>query len=492
MKGNKIKKAIFANVSLLLSVIILCTASMPALATEVADDPQNVSAVYASRIIADNKTVYDEHLEIAQKLEKCFRNRSIELTLRTRDVDSKEISKITREIVSRNPELFYVNINKILCICTGTRLDVVMPNYLYSESEIASKSVELDNAIRKYLGYVNSNMSEIDKALILHDKLIADCEYNESAVTVYDALVKGEASTAAFAMAYSALLARAGIYSEIVFSADMYRYWNKIKINGSYYNVDVAYDASRDVRYGRVSHKYFMLSDSAFKSTDNYRKAHIGFDDAYYKAASTKYDKSRLGTFDNPLCYIDGKFYTIDNNSTSAYDRCLITYVPATDTAKLVKKLNETWFVGEGTYFNGGFMGIGNVGNVLYYNTTNCIMQYNVSNNTSQVYYKDNTLKNYSNYYGMKIENGAIYANISKTPNESGTEKYIAKVTVNNRAIGDANMDNRLDISDATIIQKYIVGLISSKDIDLIAADYNGDGAVDVDDATAIQWLLFS
>lgn len=54
----------------------------------------------------------------------------------------------------------------------------------------------------------------------------------------------------------------------------------------------------------------------------------------------------------------------------------------------------------------------------------------------------------------------------------------------------DVNRDGKLNISDATAIQKYRAGLLSDDDIDSAQADINKDGDVTIRDATYIQLIL--
>lgn len=53
--------------------------------------------------------------------------------------------------------------------------------------------------------------------------------------------------------------------------------------------------------------------------------------------------------------------------------------------------------------------------------------------------------------------------------------------------LGDVNMDGKINILDATEIQKYKAGLAELKDVQLEVADVNGDSKVDILDATEIQ-----
>ena len=52
--------------------------------------------------------------------------------------------------------------------------------------------------------------------------------------------------------------------------------------------------------------------------------------------------------------------------------------------------------------------------------------------------------------------------------------------------IGDVNSDGKVDIDDATLIQKYSIDL-PVDGFDVNAADVNGDGRISVLDTTCVQ-----
>ena len=56
-----------------------------------------------------------------------------------------------------------------------------------------------------------------------------------------------------------------------------------------------------------------------------------------------------------------------------------------------------------------------------------------------------------------------------------------------NVILGDANLDGKVNVKDATIIQKHLAKLTSLEGDALIAADVNGDGKLSVQDATNVQ-----
>ncbi len=53
--------------------------------------------------------------------------------------------------------------------------------------------------------------------------------------------------------------------------------------------------------------------------------------------------------------------------------------------------------------------------------------------------------------------------------------------------LGDVNRDGKVNIRDATAIQKYLAKLVKAEDIDLLAADFTQDSRINIKDATGIQ-----
>ncbi len=89
-------------------------------------------------------------------------------------------------------------------------------------------------------------------------------------------------------------------------------------------------------------------------------------------------------------------------------------------------------------------------------------------------------------YGGSAVDNQAFFDSKGKALPSLDVFKMVSEDVLR----GDTNADGRLNIRDATVIEKYLVKL---KDLDsrsLRAADFNGDGRVSVEDATVIQKTL--
>lgn len=71
--------------------------------------------------------------------------------------------------------------------------------------------------------------------------------------------------------------------------------------------------------------------------------------------------------------------------------------------------------------------------------------------------------------------------------NSDGTVNKSISVTAFLSKDNDVDLDGLVSVTDATLLQKYVVGIATLTDDQKLLADCNGDGAIDVRDATYIQ-----
>lgn len=196
-------------------------------------------------------------------------------------------------------------------------------------------------------------LTDVQKALILHDRIIAKCEYdtvaadeleyfykinegNENAVppwdaafTAYGAIDEGSAICQGYTEAYEYLLKKVGIESVRCESNYLNHIWNILFINGKSYHVDVTWDdpvalvdengniVPKSLDY--ISHKNFMLSSMAI-----FQNGH-NIDNKYYDYNFTPDDE----TYDNYFwksCHHEtfliggGLYHYNDDNDLCEYD----------------------------------------------------------------------------------------------------------------------------------------------------------------------------
>lgn len=102
----------------------------------------------------------------------------------------------------------------------------------------------------------------------------------------------------------------------------------------------------------------------------------------------------------------------------------------------------------------------------------------------------------------FKILDGATNSNISITYDENNVfdssfnnEKFdvingSVSIVSSSYKIGDTNLDGKVNIIDATLIQKHLAQLVTLSDDSLKVADTNKDGKINIIDATLIQKYL--
>lgn len=188
-------------------------------------------------------------------------------------------------------------------------------------------------------------LQDWQKALVLHDRLILRCRYDETLQkeTGYDLLINGSTVCAGYAALYQDLLQRVGIPSVVVESEEMNHAWNLVQLDGSWYHVDVTWDDPVPDLEGRVQHTHFLRTDEEIRSGE---KPHYGWetdiscaDDRYSDAFWTELSTQVIFT-DKNTCYY-GK---LKENRLTVYKRT----VSKESEKSIYKEDNDFWDVGEG------------------------------------------------------------------------------------------------------------------------------------------------
>ncbi len=135
---------------------------------------------------------------------------------------------------------------------------------------------EAESAADKAVGaIITPEMSDREKIKAIHDYIILNCSYdykNYVSGTIsfdsrlaYGALCAKNAVCQGYTAAFNMLAKRAGIYSEVVTgnapgNGDTHA-WNKVTLDGKTYYLDVTHDDPVPDQLGRISYRYFMLTD---------------------------------------------------------------------------------------------------------------------------------------------------------------------------------------------------------------------------------------
>lgn len=330
---------------------------------------------------------------------------------------------VFNDIICSNPRYFDLVQYKILI--TGDH------KYLYSLELTYNLSLDvyLDQlaACDKVADYLVGDLVNADiypdiKALIAHDRLALWNEYDHEMAdsddrhaytpcqTMYGALVLQKSVCEGYTMAYSYMLDKLGITNYNCETKCGKHVWNIVKLNQSYYHVDVTWDDA-DGAYGEVEHENFLCSNADF-GHEKYE-----FDrtptNTYYDNFWWQYSFSEFQLINDDVWFVINR----DKDGTS-WKKGLICYYDF-DTDKVysvVDVSSEKWYTTSGSYYVNNQTRLDTDGTYLYYNLPHSIVRLDV-NNYSKTTVKSVNYANYHNIWGFKLENGVLFCQIYKNAN---------------------------------------------------------------------------
>lgn len=478
--------------ALLLSVILLTSLCTTAFAAE-----KTPNGMIDKRVSADTAFVRT-HVDAMDAIRTGALQLREEINLSSFLIPAADAKTLLSAVKSCYAELFFVGKN--FSYSTTFRDGTQYIYNLFPQYEASSVS-ELNNMLSAffekadaYLALLDDSMNDFTKAIVLHDAIVLNAEYfitkNGRQGTPYTLMVEGWGKCEDYTRCYAYLLAQAGIKSEIVDSDSMAHEWIKIQLEGRYYEVDITWDdptsPDRSTDYpGRVSHDFFLFSDSAF--TDHYDYSTVN------PSADTTYDHYYLHHMDSQLCMVNGTLYGIYSYSSGGVQIKLVAYTAANELTTVLDigaAVGQAegfrayrWSAGGNSYYLSSYANLGAYDGLLYYNMPKSIYVYDPASGVNL------KLADYSNdnqLFGMKISNGTIYGNDSENATVSGSLIKVCACL----QIGDVNNDGAVNILDATHIQRHIANFFTLVDADAMKADFDRNGSININDVTSIQYAI--
>ena len=240
------------------------------------------------------------------------------------DEELDAMAGIYWQVCHDHPELFYVGTTvNYSGVQIGNQIIAfeLTPEYFPDVSD--ETLAQFDAAVAAALSQVDESMSDLEKALVLHDYIAVNCAYNWKIATqgssqddddrlfsAYGALVDGDAVCQGYALAYQLLLSRAGVTSRIVSGVN--HMWNMVQLNGAWYHVDVTWDDPVPDMAGTASHSYFLVTDDQIRDSGS----HSRWDADAPASTSTAYQSGYVfRDMESPLYWRDGAFYYVKGSA---------------------------------------------------------------------------------------------------------------------------------------------------------------------------------
>lgn len=185
------------------------------------------------------------------------------------EISGKTYSKIYCLLEKQEGELFFIDSTYY----TAKKIRTAKIIYREDKNKIKKMRLELEAAADEGVENAGGSSNEYDTVMKIHDYIINKCRYIEEneggyCATAYGCLVQNEANCEGYAKAFDLLASRMGLESVLVTGTTddgENHAWNQVKVDGSWYNIDVTWDDT-DVD-GDMRRAYFLCDDEFFGET---------------------------------------------------------------------------------------------------------------------------------------------------------------------------------------------------------------------------------
>ena len=234
-------------------------------------DGRDVYEHYKSILSEKEKIVYDELKEAYLQFKPSF-------STTVEEIKSKELKNAFSAVILDHPEIFWIDsYSSIGDIFTGTINTnmVIRLRYTFTKEEALKIKEEIEPKYKEIIREAEKYRSDEKKVKYVHDKLIEISTYTgytysqkdkfQSFVSIFET---GDTVCAGYSYGFKFIMDNLGIPSISVENIDstdssQSHIWNKVLLNGKWYNLDITWDAqlSND---NEVSYKYYILDNNEF------------------------------------------------------------------------------------------------------------------------------------------------------------------------------------------------------------------------------------
>ena len=370
-------------------------------------------------------------------LEECvvnaWENFETEIDISAYGISRAEASANYLQILNNHPSFFYVVSSVGVSYNSSTNMALgYIVEYIDTEENILAQQADFNKEVEKAQTWVTSGMSDMEKALAVHDYLVLECEYDKENLdknmvpdvshSAYGALVDKIAVCDGYSKAYACVLDELGIKSTIVSSESMDHAWNLVSLGGEWYHVDATWDDPTWDCIGRVGHNYFLLSDEVISdSTHQHSGWNVG-----YEAVSKIYDNEFWSEVTSAFCYQNGNWYfaRYDENSGATN---LVKRPESLRPESLLNASEEIVYTEKNTWNNYRgclYLDLEPIKNELYFNTTTGI--YKLDKNGAAVKVYEPERPDGQIIFGFTLRgNLACYA-LQATPNNTSKQVVVS------------------------------------------------------------------
>lgn len=391
----------------------------------------------------------------------------------------ENVQKIINLLSGELPECFHIELGFSIS-SKGAYISAIIPTYIYTKEEYEKMLDECDAVADEMLEGIegNNNLNDVEKLLILHDRIALHCEYDyerylekkipQISYSMYGVFVNGIAVCQGYALAYDYLLDRIGIENYYCASSQINHAWNIVYVNDKPYHVDITWDDIVWDITGRVSHKNFLVS------TEELRKNNHNAYDFDSSPTDTTYDDYFWEDITSGFILLDDEIYYSDVEAEE-YDQYVV--IKRYKDKATLYKTEHYWMADGGSYWPGKYSRLSTDGKDLLFSLSDGIYKLNLKNGNAYAVHKP-TLTSYFSIYGFKYEKGMLIYDLSSSPSfDVNTKKlyeYKVPYTPKEYTPGDIDDKNGVNLQDVVVLAQ----ILAEWDVECneAALDVNGDG----------------
>lgn len=336
-------------------------------------------------------------------------------------INTKYIAKLYSDVLLASPELFYVDNTVTYFYDSENRVTRVEFNYTLEAYEREEAMRTYEREIDYIVSLVDPAMSETEKALFVHDYMIASYSYDTD-VSNFDALsllCERCGVCQAYSLAYMAVLRELGMDAVMVTSDEMNHAWNLVEIGGAWYHVDLSFDDPSPDRAGRVLHENFLLDDNGIKNTPT---PHYGWESSV-RCLSSSFKKAIWHGVDARMIYLDGLWYYIDSDTMTL----VLSNFDGTGREDIYE-FDERWLTAssDSSYYVGVFSGLSEFLGYLFVNTPYDVLIYSPDTGNMDVYLIN---KSERRIFGSTIYKYTLEYLLADSPDDENGEISLFEIT---------------------------------------------------------------
>ena len=478
---------------------------------------------YNSAIGTNEKASQD----ISEYVRDCMLNCMTEISLRdynivgTEEYISNYLSDLLNSVVNYYAELFHVigfsgyNGDYTDSSLTTIKLTSFGVNYGMTETDYNAALEFYNNKIDQIISGITPQMSDLEKALYVHDYIVTHFKYDSRGCSDVEAINKlayrdaysffktGEGVCQAYTQAFNGIMHRLGIECTSALDDKDNHTWNIITLNGNNYHIDATQDDPLGYSAGSANHTYFLLSDETIRTIDDklYRdpnnpekdvNSHEEWYTAMYKKVTCDDNKYESGyawnEADSSFEYVDGYWYYIKYSGSSKSR--LYRTKSFSDSEPAIKKAFDTKFPvpdQPGSNYVGYFGGITAVGDSVYYSAPNCKVYCYSTKNDEVSYITVTPPSSINTVTSCRYDgNGILTVFLGSSPYSNDDGDY-TEVTLFKMGNADGSKDGKIDAIDITYTKQYLLG--SKTDFNWATIDFGNKKHVNILDLIKIKKL---